>query len=983
VSESRTLDKPAAVPSFEAETLDVGRSLLHFRIVARLGAGGMGVVYRAFDEKLRRAVAIKVLAPRYVVDERNKEMIFREARSAAALTHPNIAAIYELHDDASGAFLVMELVAGETLRAKIQRDRRVPAGDALRWATQIAGALARAHAAGVVHRDLKADNVMIADDGQVKLLDFGLAKVVDAAEPALRDAAVVPATALAPTIPASDRSTEHGRIMGTPAYMSPEQARGDAVDARTDVFAFGVVLYEMLSGSVPFVRDAKLPSGDPSSGDWKARADVRELAPRVSRPFARLVERCLAVDRDARPADGTALVALLAGIPRRRRSRWVGVAALTVAAGVVAAFALRPDGRAEPSCDAAAAAIDTRWNDATRAKARARFAGARAADDLAALEQPAARWRQLRRDACVRAADPDQRALGDKQATCLDRMLDVFAAAIDNPTSAFMSRLGVRPEIPPLERCDRADPIAAVAERSINDSSAAVEYRYVLAPDARRIASLGEGHVVVKSVDEARELARFAAPTGAALVGWSADRVLVMDGRHLLATNDATRTLDAIAELPANTLSVSRDGRRALVLDANELYAVEIVGGTRSRSLGRYSRPSRFDGNALAQWSADGSQVAVAYYRDGDPNFGALHVVDVTTAEGSELPFRTDNNLAGGHWFTWLDDRVLLFVGRSDLDHGASIWSAPFRGGRPDGLVALALEAPRNAVYYVASAARGRVLADRVAIHYELARVRDGKAERIRGAPEVVGLSDVDAGGQRVSVYREAEGGVVSLADGSYESFGIGARISVLDDRVIAIDGTAIIERDASGARRTLGTIDSSPSVFSWPRCTGTACVVVSVDAARPHGERVYRFTPLGHDGSDKPTAVAPSQNLNSLALSPGGRRVAFVDQGDAGGVEVVELASGRRDRWPVSIRDGCHESFDAVAWAPRGDVVYLEAQCPVTSASQLFRLERGKDPVSVLRSSGFILGVAVPADDVPIINVKYYDSRVVIVDGL
>ena len=332
-SDSRTLerqasDATASHPGARDVSSDdlVGRSLLHFRVVARLGEGGMGVVYRAIDEKLRRAVALKVLGPRYLVDERNKELIFREARSAAALAHPNIAAIYEVHDGPDGAFYVMELVEGETLRARIEREGKLSVDEALRWGLQIARALARAHESGVVHRDHKADNVMIASSGEVKLLDFGLAKVVD-----VEDAAFPEATgdlpggpaALAPTMAASGRSTEHGRVMGTPAYMAPEQARGELVDARADVFAFGVVLYEMVTGVRPFAHREGVPWswGDGRSGDWTPRARVRELAPRASRDIEQLVQRCTAFDREARFADGAALVTAIEACRRRDRSR--------------------------------------------------------------------------------------------------------------------------------------------------------------------------------------------------------------------------------------------------------------------------------------------------------------------------------------------------------------------------------------------------------------------------------------------------------------------------------------------------------------------------------------------------------------------------------------------------------------------------------------------------------------------------------------
>jgi serine/threonine protein kinase len=356
--DSRTQEKVPSdetMPSRTAPPADdlVGRNLLHFRVVERLGAGGMGIVYRAFDEKLRRAVAIKLLSARYMADERNKELIMREARSAAALTHPNIAAIYEVHDLPEGAFYVMELVEGETLRQRIMRNR-VTTEDGLRWGAQIAGALAGAHEAGIIHRDLKADNIMIAKSGAVKLLDFGLAKVVDTPDPeAALTAGSSYAMALAPTL-AVAHGTEHGRVMGTPAYMAPEQARGEPVDARADVFAFGVVLYEMLTGALPFVNRDGLPSGDAGSRDWKLGAPLRDLAPKAPRAVERLVHRCLAFERENRLDDGGALaneIAVISSRHQRRISRMRMAAIITlvaVTASVVVTIARRDTSEQPP-----------------------------------------------------------------------------------------------------------------------------------------------------------------------------------------------------------------------------------------------------------------------------------------------------------------------------------------------------------------------------------------------------------------------------------------------------------------------------------------------------------------------------------------------------------------------------------------------------------------------------------------------------------
>jgi eukaryotic-like serine/threonine-protein kinase len=216
----------------------IGRTLSHYEIVGELGAGGMGVVYRARDTLLGRFVALKILPSDAVADESRRRRFLHEARAASALNHPNIVTIHDILHEAGTDAIVMELVEGTSLQQRLLTGA-IPAGQAVAIARQIADALAAAHAAGIIHRDLKPANVMLTERGQVKVLDFGIAKL-DATRASTDDG-----THTAPL-------TVMGLILGTAAYMSPEQARGEAVDGRTDVFSLGVVLYEMLSGTSPF-----------------------------------------------------------------------------------------------------------------------------------------------------------------------------------------------------------------------------------------------------------------------------------------------------------------------------------------------------------------------------------------------------------------------------------------------------------------------------------------------------------------------------------------------------------------------------------------------------------------------------------------------------------------------------------------------------------------------------------------------------------
>ena len=259
------------------QKLDVGTRLAHYRITAAIGAGGMGEVFRANDTKLGRDVAIKLLLPDGADDPERLARFDREARLLASLNHPNVASIYALEDGLGEAgphsrALVMELVEGPTLADRIAGGR-LEAGEALGIARQVAEALAAAHAKGIVHRDLKPANVKVRPDGTVKVLDFGLAKAI---EPVASASA---SSTSSPTF-ASPAMTQAGMILGTAAYMAPEQARGAAVDKRADIWAFGVVLFEMLTGKRLFEGETVSAGEVSGGGAGRARLSaVRGMMP--------------------------------------------------------------------------------------------------------------------------------------------------------------------------------------------------------------------------------------------------------------------------------------------------------------------------------------------------------------------------------------------------------------------------------------------------------------------------------------------------------------------------------------------------------------------------------------------------------------------------------------------------------------------------------------------------------------------------------
>jgi formylglycine-generating enzyme required for sulfatase activity/predicted Ser/Thr protein kinase len=296
----------------------IGRTISHYRVVAKLGAGGMGVVYQAKDTRLGRNVALKFLTEQVSRNRTALERFQREARAASALNHPNIVTVYDIDEAPDGSnYIAMEYVEGISL------DRRLAEGplalnEALRYGVDVARALAAAHAAGIVHRDVKPANVMVTRSGPVKMLDFGLAKLTE----------VMGGVAEENTHTlVKDPVTLTGFVIGTPAYTSPEQARGEPVDARSDIFSFGVMLYEMLAGRRPFVGDSvavllsSILRDDPPS--------LQAIRPGIPDDVAGVVRRCLARDRDARFPSAESLLEALLGCQARLAgsSRVVGSAA--------------------------------------------------------------------------------------------------------------------------------------------------------------------------------------------------------------------------------------------------------------------------------------------------------------------------------------------------------------------------------------------------------------------------------------------------------------------------------------------------------------------------------------------------------------------------------------------------------------------------------------------------------------------------------
>ncbi len=298
------LEPPAVAPPIEATPL-TGLNFGNYSVGERVGEGGMGVVYRAEDTRLGRTVAVKALPPTLARDSHRRARFEHEARILASLSHPNIASIHGVEETVRGPVLVLEFVPGETLAKRLERGR-LPIDDAIGIAAEVARGLEAAHAAGVVHRDLKPSNIQLTPEGGVKILDFGVAKQTlprEGSEPIAGQ-----------TIP--------GQLIGTAGYMSPEQARGKSVDRRTDMWALGCVLYEMLAGSRAFDGET---SSDTVAAVLRSEPDWGRLPPGTPPAALRVLHRCLEKDPDRRQRDAGDVALELAspdnsmGVPHRRK----------------------------------------------------------------------------------------------------------------------------------------------------------------------------------------------------------------------------------------------------------------------------------------------------------------------------------------------------------------------------------------------------------------------------------------------------------------------------------------------------------------------------------------------------------------------------------------------------------------------------------------------------------------------------------------
>ena len=589
----------------EPDVLGVGQAVGRYIVVSRRGSGGMGVVYSAYDPELDRKVALKVIRPRVVRAEVARARFIREARAMARVSHRGVVPIYDAGTFGDSVFLAMELVDGANA-AEWLREAQPPWRRAVGTLLEAGRGLAAAHAAGIVHRDVKPANVLVGRDGIARVSDFGLART---------DTPGIDLDAGETRAEGDDGLTRPGAILGTPAYMAPEQHQGRPADARSDQFSFCMVLYEAVYGERPFTEAAEVTGG-------RVRAAPRGT--RVPAWLRRILLRGLAVDPDARWPSMDALVAEIEETPRRRRRPALVsgiVIAVAAAAGAFTIGRANPAGREDP-CGTGAERLAVAWAPRDRAAALARIAtlgpyGQSIAARLGPrIDDYVGRWARGHRDACVAHRDGVQSdALLDRRMACLERSraaLATVAEIVDGADRKALPDTVLAVEaLPDLQACSDVDALLTAAAPPPRAQAAAVDATAARVERARVLVAAG------RYADGEREAAAAVADARQLAYRPLLAQALTVEGHAAMnAGGDQQRTPPMLSEAARTAVEVGDDSlaveawaRRTWVLsshthaDERDLFdGLELVNALAARpTSSRFARALLYNNLGAAQ----------------------------------------------------------------------------------------------------------------------------------------------------------------------------------------------------------------------------------------------------------------------------------------------------------------------------------------------------------------------------------------------
>jgi len=919
-------DAPTLVdePRFIAPRSVIGRTIGRYEVLRPLGAGGMGLVYLARDPELDRRVAIKLVRPGR---RGSRSRLLREGQAVARLSHPNVVTVHDVGEYGEDLFIAMEYVRGSTVGQWLETPRSW--GQVLEVFRAAGRGLAAAHRAGLVHRDFKPDNVLLGD-GRVVVSDFGLARADAPGERHVDDIGEIDAT-------------RTDGIVGTPAYMSPEQFRGSTVDARSDQFSFCIALWEGLYGVRPF----ETPTTSPTDYEQLSRA-VRTGAiqppPRdraVPRRILRALRRGLSVEPGLRFASMEALLAALRPPDRRPMLAGATIAVVAIGIGLVAATRASPAPAAVlPSCEAEAARVDAIWNAAARERYGTAGRAEHVAEDVAGFDRFAARWSATARTVCVAGAAAPRRA-----PECLDAALGALGHALDRRHREYW------PELPDPRACEHAQPAEV---RELRSHLGSLVPSGAIAPDGARLAFAAGAPLHGLIGTDGRITGPDVLANVERVFAWTdADTLLARTDKGVvrIALSSGTRTA---LPWPADTMELADDAQLAAV---DRDHAVVVLDPRREVARVPVSHVKS------VAFEPGSRRLAII----DDDHGWTLIVLDLATGRSRRTALRVHGEAGNVLRVAWAAPARLVFGGSARPSDDEALWIADVADdGSVAGIPSLLLEPRRASIMDLLDVRGDRALVVMVDVPQQVFRVRGGETSRV-GLLEGTVVA-ADAAARRFLTIFADEAMVV---DASGE---IVSRQLVRSPWAVFRDGEVWFgrgERDAvvlHGARER--RLPGAPAgEIDRVRCgSGGGCF------ASWWRDGVLVHTPLLADAVAAPFEIAAAER--DLDLAPDGRRaLVMLDH------ELIEYDVISRRQRILHHEPDCE--LGRAQWTPSGESIVYLAECDHHRTEiRIARAVPGASDRTVATVTTAISGLAALGEDDLVYSAVDYQSRLTLVEG-